>query len=422
MAQENIIVDLINNSLAVDDVYVRSIILDTNMVLHLDRNAESTLTVDLAPIVGMFTDVHISSGRFDSATNQIVLSYTDTTVPDISIDMSSIIMDEYAGRNYDPTHQYAIGDIVTVPVDGNLYMAVAAPQTGAPNIVGSGWEILNKSFDDSGVVKYTDANRPVTTTNKVATMDDISASGGGDMAKATYDSNDNGVVDNSERVGGNTVLTPVPTGALFTDTIYNDTTINNKIDTHKSDHTNPHAVTKAQVGLANANNTSDANKPISTLTQTALNGKVNNSRVLTDVPANAVFTDTNYDDTAIQAEVTSNTTDIATNTTNIGTNTTSIATNTTNIATNTTKIATNTSGIATNVTAIATKEDSIGNPGANGGVLSSSASGTRYWRKVVGSEVSGITGATQVDFLMQITQAGYDALSPNQNTMYVIVG
>jgi hypothetical protein len=41
--------------------------------------------------------------------------------------------------------------------------------------------------------------------------------------------------------------------------------------------------------------------------QTALNGKVDDLQVQTNVPANAVFTDTVYDDTAIQAEVDANT-------------------------------------------------------------------------------------------------------------------
>lgn len=43
------------------------------------------------------------------------------------------------------------------------------------------------------------------------------------------------------------------------------------IDDHEADHSNPHQVTKAQVGLGNVDNTSDLNKPISTATQTALN-------------------------------------------------------------------------------------------------------------------------------------------------------
>lgn len=42
---------------------------------------------------------------------------------------------------------------------------------------------------------------------------------------------------------------------------------------HTSNTNNPHATTKAQVGLGNADNTSDADKPISTATQTALNAK-----------------------------------------------------------------------------------------------------------------------------------------------------
>lgn len=46
------------------------------------------------------------------------------------------------------------------------------------------------------------------------------------------------------------------------------------IDTHKKDTSNPHNVTKFQVGLSDVDNTSDKNKPISTATQNALNNKV----------------------------------------------------------------------------------------------------------------------------------------------------
>lgn len=55
-----------------------------------------------------------------------------------------------------------------------------------------------------------------------------------------------------------------------------DTSINNvqnNLTTHISNKSNPHSVTKVQVGLGNVDNTSDANKPISNATQTALNGK-----------------------------------------------------------------------------------------------------------------------------------------------------
>ena len=43
---------------------------------------------------------------------------------------------------------------------------------------------------------------------------------------------------------------------------------------HITNTSNPHSVTKTQVGLGNVDNTSDVNKPISTATQTALDGKV----------------------------------------------------------------------------------------------------------------------------------------------------
>ena len=42
---------------------------------------------------------------------------------------------------------------------------------------------------------------------------------------------------------------------------------------HTGDISNPHSVTKSQVGLGNVDNTSDASKPVSTATQTALNTK-----------------------------------------------------------------------------------------------------------------------------------------------------
>ena len=46
------------------------------------------------------------------------------------------------------------------------------------------------------------------------------------------------------------------------------------ITAHKNNKSNPHAVTAAQVGLGNVNNTSDANKPVSTAQQAALDTKI----------------------------------------------------------------------------------------------------------------------------------------------------
>ena len=49
-----------------------------------------------------------------------------------------------------------------------------------------------------------------------------------------------------------------------------DIDVNEKVDSHIGNKSNPHAVTKAQVGLGNVNNTSDADKPVSTAQATAI--------------------------------------------------------------------------------------------------------------------------------------------------------
>ncbi len=63
-----------------------------------------------------------------------------------------------------------------------------------------------------------------------------------------------------------------------TDTVYDDSTIQAEVDLNTAHAAlaagNPHAVTKAEVGLTNADDTSDADKPISDATQTALHLKL----------------------------------------------------------------------------------------------------------------------------------------------------
>jgi hypothetical protein len=84
-----------------------------------------------------------------------------------------------------------------------------------------------------------------------------------------------------------TVTKYVGTGTLATvATTGNHTDLSNigvnthaQIDTHIANTSNPHSVTKAQVGLGNCDDTSDANKPVSTAQQTALNLKADLSLI-----------------------------------------------------------------------------------------------------------------------------------------------
>jgi len=83
----------------------------------------------------------------------------------------------------------------------------------------------------------------------------------------------------SSGAGVNQVQFMVETLGLFSDPVKHELDLRIRVasqlelDTHEADFTNPHQVTKDQVGLGNVDNTSDADKPVSTATQTALDGK-----------------------------------------------------------------------------------------------------------------------------------------------------
>ena len=59
------------------------------------------------------------------------------------------------------------------------------------------------------------------------------------MLKSIYDTDGNGVVDDAEKVNGLTVETAVPSGALFTDTVYDDTAIQAEVDLNTAKATYP---------------------------------------------------------------------------------------------------------------------------------------------------------------------------------------
>ncbi|MCK4945952.1 MAG: hypothetical protein KAS59_06795 [Alphaproteobacteria bacterium] len=82
--------------------------------------------------------------------------------------------------------------------------------------------------------------------------------GEGDMLKSVYDTNDDGSVDEAD------------TAAALTGT--QATAITNNT-THRGLTNNPHTVTATQVGLGSADDTADADKPVSTAAQTALDLK-----------------------------------------------------------------------------------------------------------------------------------------------------
>lgn len=104
-------------------------------------------------------------------------------------------------------------------------------------------------------------------------------SGGNATAVAAPTAASIGAVPTSRTVNGkalsaNISLTAADVGA---DAAGAASGVQANLTAHINNKSNPHGVTKAQVGLGNVDNTSDANKPISTATQNALNGKANTS-------------------------------------------------------------------------------------------------------------------------------------------------
>lgn len=96
-----------------------------------------------------------------------------------------------------------------------------------------------------------------------------------------------------DALGGSVDLSPYQTSAITvgeesTTVVAAITANKNAIDTHVANSENPHGVTKAQVGLGNVDNTSDADKPVSTAQQAALNLKQNSAISVEGITATTV--------------------------------------------------------------------------------------------------------------------------------------
>ena len=62
----------------------------------------------------------------------------------------------------------------------------------------------------------------------------LSQHAGGNMHTDVYDADQNGIVDNAEKVNNHTVNADVPSDALFTDTVYDDTLIKGQVRANKN--------------------------------------------------------------------------------------------------------------------------------------------------------------------------------------------
>lgn len=79
--------------------------------------------------------------------------------------------------------------------------------------------------EEAQTARETEAALATRMTTAEGDITDLGTAVAGKMTTSVYDSNNSGVVDNAEKVNGKTVAENVPSGAKFTDTVYDDTEV-----------------------------------------------------------------------------------------------------------------------------------------------------------------------------------------------------
>lgn len=123
-------------------------------------------------------------------------------------------------------------------------------------------------FLDGTSIKYKDDAQAIHTLATGVSAEDVQ-----DIIGTFITSGNNRLTAVYNDVANSFVITVVESNIVHQNLSGAGTNTHAQIDSHIASTSNPHAVTKAQVGLGSVDNTSDLSKPISTATQTALNLK-----------------------------------------------------------------------------------------------------------------------------------------------------
>ena len=172
------------------------------------------------------------------------------------------------------------GKISTTLADGKILLgdaANAAQQvaiTGDVTISNSGVAAISSNVIVNADIK-TDAAIEVTKLQTLTADRVLTSSSGGVITPSSITTTTLSYLDPTSSIQTqlNTKLSSVSGGDHTTLTNIG-TNSHSQIDTHIANTSNPHSVTKSQVGLGSCDNTSDVNKPVSTATQTALDAKL----------------------------------------------------------------------------------------------------------------------------------------------------
>ena len=274
----------------VDDVKVAGTSVVTNKIANLGSMASETAsdytkTADLADIAlsGSWNDLDDTPTTISGY--GITDAYTKTEVDGL---VASTFRYKGSVNTYSqlPTTGQVVGDVWNVATADTTHGIKAGDNVCWD---GSDWDVLAGVTDLSvydnhiantsnphqvtkaqvglgNVDNTSDLNKPISTATQTALNGKVSDVKVGTTSVVTN------MVANLGTMAGETA-SDYSTKAVA-DTLYADIAYENTIDTHIADTSNPHSVTKAQVGLGNVDNTADLDKPISTATQSALNDKV----------------------------------------------------------------------------------------------------------------------------------------------------
>ena len=176
----------------------------------------------------------------------------------------------------------------TVGVTANLPLI-----TGASGVVQAGsFGATANTFCQGNDSRLSDARTPVMHAHSTSDVTGLQAALDGKQAAGSYVIEGDSRLTNSRTPTGGAggVLAgayPNPgfavdmaTQAELDNAIATREPANANIQPHIASTSNPHGVTKTQVGLGDVDNTSDANKPVSTATQTALNLKADKTTTI----------------------------------------------------------------------------------------------------------------------------------------------
>lgn len=251
--------------------------MDNSKVFYIFKGDDTDFNYANSIRIKVISDTDLSrfSGKFKLGSYQQITNLTDG---EMRIDLSHEYTRQFPYGNMTGTFQLIdkLGRIKTVVNTLKFYVTNDVSLIGERNAI---------NFEGPDYNILVEINLPLTSYND---LQDLPTYPDGDPIKGTFDIDKAGV----------------PGSAAFEQ-------LEAKVDDHIADKQNPHEVTKSQVGLGNVDNTSDADKPISTAVQTALNAKQDN---LTQTQLDAV--NSGIDSTKV-GQITTNSQNISTNADNI---------------------------------------------------------------------------------------------------------